>query len=172
MYKLKLVISLPAMVSHINLTFLTKLRLMVNANTQLGKMGAKMTFSALSMKILLALRWHGVKKRTIFSLPLHHVRMIMLQHPEDGVVIEEVLAGVLIEVSIVPTDAIIILMEEADITEVDTEEVAVVVMETAMVATEIAGGMEAVTIVDSDTETGLNPPTVEATGVENKSNQI
>ena len=96
----------------------------------------------------------------------------MLQHPEDGVVIEEVLAGVLTEDSIVPTDAIIILMEEADITEVDTEEVAVVVMETAMVATEIAGGMEAVTIVDSDMETGLNPPTVEATGVENKLNQM
>ena len=96
----------------------------------------------------------------------------MLLHPEDGVGIEEVLAEVLIEVSIVPTGAVIILMEEADITEVDTEEVAVVVMETAMVATEIAGGMEAVTIVDSDMETGLNPPTVEATGVENKSNQI
>merc|ERR1719495_2924786 len=110
------------------------------------------------MKILLALRWHGVKKRTIFSLPLHHVRIQMLQHPGDGVVIEEVLAGVLIEVSIVPTDAIIILMEEADITEEDTEEVAVVVMETAMVAT--------------DMETGLNPPTVEATGVENKSNHF
>ena len=96
----------------------------------------------------------------------------MLQHPEDGVAIEEVLAGVLIEVSIAPIDAIIILMEEEDITEEDTEEVAVVVMETAMVATEIAGGMEAVTIVDSDMETGLNPPTVEATGVENKSNQM
>ena len=98
--------------------------------------------------------------------------MITLQHLEDGVVIEEVLGGVLIEVSIVPTGAVIILMEEADITEVDTEEVAVVVMETAMVATEIAGGMEAVTIVDSDMETGSNPPTVEATGVENKSNQM
>ena len=105
----------------------------------------------------------------------------MLPNPEDGVDIEEVLAGVLIEVSIVPIDEVIILMEEADITEVDTEEVAVVVMETAMVAIEIAGGMEAVTIVDLDMEAGLNPmvetdmvdpPTVEATGVENKSSQL
>jgi len=169
------VITLPAMVSHINLMFLTKLRLMVNANIQLVIKDVTMTFSALSMKILHALRWHGVKKKTIFSSQLHHVRMIMLPYPEDGVDIEEVLAGVLIEVFIVPIDEVIILMEEADITEVDTEEVAAVVIETAMVAIEIAGGMEAVTIVDLDMETGLipiletdmeDPPTVEATGDE------
>merc|ERR1712168_359217 len=65
--KLKLVISLHAMVSHINSMFLKKLKLMVNVNTQLVKMEGTMIFSALSMKILPAIRLHGVRKKTTFS---------------------------------------------------------------------------------------------------------
>jgi len=133
-YKLKHVITLPAMVSRINLTFLTKLKLMANANTQPVKMDVTMTFSALSTKILLASRLHGVRKSTIFSLQQRHAKIQMLLHPEDGADIETVFMVVvpIIEVSMVPTDAIIIPMEEADTTGVDTEDLAMAVMETTI----------------------------------------
>jgi len=133
-YKLKHVITLPVMVSRINLTFLKKLKLMANANTQPVKMDVTMTFSALSTKILLASRLLGVRKQTIFSLQLRHAKIQMLLHPEDGADIETVFMVVvpIIEVSMVPTDAIITHMEEADTTGVDTEDLAMAVMETTI----------------------------------------
>jgi len=64
--RLKLVITLPAMVSHTNLMSLTKLKLMANVNTQLVKMELKTTSSALSMLIpLVKIRLHMVMKRKI-----------------------------------------------------------------------------------------------------------
>jgi len=68
-----------------------------------------------------------------------------------------VLEGVPMEVSMAPIDAVIIHMEEADIPVVDTEAIAMEVMETVMVVIAVAGGMEAVTIVDPDMEIGMDP---------------
>jgi len=173
---MKHVITLPVMVSRINLTFLTKLRLMVNANTPLVKRDVRMTFSALSTKILLASRLLGVRKTTIFSLQLRHARIQMLLYPEDGVDIEKVFMVVvpITEVSMVPTDAIIIPMEEADTTVVDTEDPAMANMETTITDTILADIIVA-TIqygpVDPDMETGMDHPMVEIIGVEDKSNQ-
>jgi len=81
----------------------------------------------------------------------------MLLYPEDGLGIEEVLEGVPMEVSMVPTDAVIIHMEEADIPVVDTEAIAMEVMETVMVVIAVAGGMEAATIADPDMEIVMDP---------------
>ena len=56
--KLKLVITLPAMVLRSNWMFLTKLKLMANVNSQLVKMELQMTFSVLLIRILLVkTRW-------------------------------------------------------------------------------------------------------------------
>ena len=81
----------------------------------------------------------------------------MLLFPEDGLGIEEVLEGVPMEVSMVPTDAVIIHTEEADIPVVDTEAIVMGVMVTVMVVIAIAGGMEAATIADPDMEIGMDP---------------
>ena len=81
----------------------------------------------------------------------------MLLYPEDGLGIEEVLEGVPMEVSMVPTDAVIIHTAEADIPVVDTEAIVMGVMVTVMVVIAIAGGMEVATIADLDMEIGMDP---------------
>jgi len=153
-YKQKLVITPPVMVLHSNLIFLTKLKLMASANTQLAKMEPIMTSSALSMRILLVkIRLLGVMKRKIFLLQLWLVRIPMHLFPEVGEVTEEVL--VMEEVSMVPTDVMAapdmdLAMEEADTTAVDTEALATVVMVAAMVVIVLVLGTAVMVVPDMD----------------------
>jgi len=94
----------------------------------------------------------------------------MLLYPEDGADIEKVFMVVvpITEVSMVPTDAIIIPMEEADTTRVDTEDPAMANMETTItdiiladiiVATIQYGPVDPnMETVDPDMETGMDHP--------------
>jgi len=153
-YRPKLVITLPVTVSHLNLIFLTKLKLMASVNTQLAKMEPRMTSSALSMRILLVkIRLLGVMKRKIFILQLWLVRIPMHLYQEVGEVTEVVL--VMEEDSMVPTDVIAapgmdLAMEVADTTAVDTEVPATVVMVAAMVVIDLVLGTAAMVDPDMD----------------------
>jgi len=75
----KLVITLPAMVSHTSWMSLTKLKLMVNANSQQVKMELKMTTFALSMQILLVkIRSLTVMNQMVFMYQLWLVKIPIL----------------------------------------------------------------------------------------------